>query len=262
MQHYSQRDPRWSRNRLGNSSVTIGSHGCLLTCVSMITSTQPDEANRQITTRGFNSRGELLWYPAGEILGFEYLGWSSGRPMRYPVIAEVPAPAGSSYPTHFIVLIDGNTMIDPWDLSPRPRPRTYPIRSYRNLTTMSKSIDLTEAILIVSTAYQNVFGYPPSRQGSIHDARMIQRGERTQATLEQSYRTEIEQARQRGLGTSDRSAEGFNVMAYVANYEDIRKAFGIKKVSDARHQRTGLYTHYLHHGIKEQRTDTPLSTRK
>jgi hypothetical protein len=127
---------------------------------------------------------------------------------------------------------------------------------------MSKSIDLTEAILIASTAYQNVFGYPPSRQSVIHDARMVQRGERTQATLEQSYRTEIEMARQKGLGTSDRSAEGFNVMAYVANYSDLRKAFGIKKVSDSRGKRKELYAHYMAHGIKEQRTDTPLTTRK
>jgi hypothetical protein len=32
---YSQRDPSWSGTRLGNSSLTIGSHGCLLTAYAM-----------------------------------------------------------------------------------------------------------------------------------------------------------------------------------------------------------------------------------
>ena len=32
-----QRDPRWSAERIGRSSCTVGSDGCLLTCIAMLT---------------------------------------------------------------------------------------------------------------------------------------------------------------------------------------------------------------------------------
>ena len=34
----SQNDSRWERIRLGDSSLTVGGHGCLLTCISMMIS--------------------------------------------------------------------------------------------------------------------------------------------------------------------------------------------------------------------------------
>ncbi len=34
----SQRDPRWSQTKLGQSSLTIGRYGCTTTCISMLTS--------------------------------------------------------------------------------------------------------------------------------------------------------------------------------------------------------------------------------
>jgi hypothetical protein len=228
----------------------------------MIQDRRPDEVNNMLTPRGFNSRGELLWYPAGEILGFAYQGRVRDYRGPFPVICETPPPNGGRYGSHFIILLEGDKILDPWDMSPRPRPRTYSIRNYRVINFKQASMDLTQAIQIVSEAYQEVFGYPPARVASIHDAKLIQSGERTKETLIQSYRTEVEMARQKGLATSDRSAQAFNVMAYASNYGDIRTAFGINQPNEAMGKRRELYGHYMTHGIKEQRTDTPLKVSK
>ena len=36
MIRYSQNSPRWERVKLGQSSLTVGGHGCLITCIAMI----------------------------------------------------------------------------------------------------------------------------------------------------------------------------------------------------------------------------------
>lgn len=41
----AQRDPRWASQRLGNGSVTIGSDGCVITCLAMALDMTPPEIN-------------------------------------------------------------------------------------------------------------------------------------------------------------------------------------------------------------------------
>lgn len=38
MSYFSQRDPRWSKEKIGESSLTVGRMGCCLTSISMLSS--------------------------------------------------------------------------------------------------------------------------------------------------------------------------------------------------------------------------------
>ncbi|MDB2437471.1 hypothetical protein N9W89_02030 [Hellea sp.] len=64
---FSQKDPRWSSERLGNSSDTMGTDGCLVTATSMALAnlgfvTNPSDLNARLTqTDSFTPRGWLIW---------------------------------------------------------------------------------------------------------------------------------------------------------------------------------------------------------
>lgn len=47
-----QRDPRWRDQRIGKSSETIGSAGCLITCIAMMVGERPDEVERTLYRAG------------------------------------------------------------------------------------------------------------------------------------------------------------------------------------------------------------------
>jgi len=42
IKNYSQNDHRWSRKNIGPSSLTIGGHGCLITCIADYAGVHPD----------------------------------------------------------------------------------------------------------------------------------------------------------------------------------------------------------------------------
>ena len=64
---YLQTDPRWAADRLGNSSDTMGSDGCLVTAVAMAVTNRgvpldPDHLNRRLRAAdAFTPRGWLIW---------------------------------------------------------------------------------------------------------------------------------------------------------------------------------------------------------
>lgn len=64
---YSQKDPRWSGDRLGKTSDTMGSDGCLVTAASMALSnlgfsTNPKDLNQRLTqTQSYTNKGWLIW---------------------------------------------------------------------------------------------------------------------------------------------------------------------------------------------------------
>ena len=69
---FSQRSHQWSRDALGSDPVdTIGSSGCALTAVTMVTaaygySTNPQQLNRWLTAHGgYIENDLLLWRQAG-----------------------------------------------------------------------------------------------------------------------------------------------------------------------------------------------------
>jgi len=63
----SQKDTRWSNEKLGTSSVTIGAYGCLLTSVAMVCNyfgknTDPSKLNKDlIEVNGYESGNLLKW---------------------------------------------------------------------------------------------------------------------------------------------------------------------------------------------------------
>ena len=64
---YSQIDPRWKSDRLGNTSDTMGSDGCLVTAASMALTnlgfqTNPKDLNKRLThTKSYTKNGWLIW---------------------------------------------------------------------------------------------------------------------------------------------------------------------------------------------------------
>ena len=56
-----QKDPRWSNKLLGNSYLTIGNYGCLLTCFSMIAEVTPDIFNNRLKAVGGFTGANIYW---------------------------------------------------------------------------------------------------------------------------------------------------------------------------------------------------------
>ena len=64
---FLQKDPRWGQQRLGNTSDSMASDGCLVTAASMALAnlgfqTDPSDLNARLTeTQSFTPRGWLIW---------------------------------------------------------------------------------------------------------------------------------------------------------------------------------------------------------
>jgi len=64
---FLQKDPRWANDRLGKSSDTMGSDGCLVTATAMALGnlgfkTTPADLNKRLTaTDSFTKQGWLIW---------------------------------------------------------------------------------------------------------------------------------------------------------------------------------------------------------
>lgn len=70
---YSQNDPRWERELIGKSKLTVGSHGCLITCIAMACGKTPLEV---LNTLEFTHDGLVLWSENEknfEKLGLEFI---------------------------------------------------------------------------------------------------------------------------------------------------------------------------------------------
>lgn len=64
---FSQKDPRWQSDRLGRTSDTMGSDGCLVTAAAMALTnlgfqTNPKDLNHRLTqTESYTPQGWLIW---------------------------------------------------------------------------------------------------------------------------------------------------------------------------------------------------------
>jgi len=64
---YSQKDPQWASDRLGNTTDTMGAEGCLVTATAMALTnlgfkTNPKDLNARLTaTQSYTDRGWLIW---------------------------------------------------------------------------------------------------------------------------------------------------------------------------------------------------------
>ncbi len=85
----SQRDSRWASIKLGTdaSKTTIGSHGCLVTCLAMVAGTTPDDLNTRLkSVQGFKD-DLVVWSKIKDAIPFDF-----STPLTYDndkVIAEI-----------------------------------------------------------------------------------------------------------------------------------------------------------------------------
>jgi len=135
---FSQKDPRWSGNRLGNSNETIGSKGCAVTSVAMLlqyrgANVDPGKLNTWLTKNsGYDGSGQIFF---DRIVGYDdntcrWLAWDGrGTLPSLPVLNQQLASRkliiaeskrfGSQ--THFVVILgvsaDGKAgfYLDPMD---------------------------------------------------------------------------------------------------------------------------------------------------
>lgn len=134
MNQFSQRDPRWSSHKLGTSRLTIGSHGCAITCIAMMTDATPPSVNATLIKGGGYVAGNLVsWRRAGQLTGLDY----DDKSDYYPRIAEVGGLAG--FDQHFVVVVSPDTIIDPWDGQKKSwRSSGYTFRGWRHLRQPSQ----------------------------------------------------------------------------------------------------------------------------
>lgn len=128
-----QSDSRWAGIRLGTCGVTIGSDGCAATCLSIMLDSTPDWINKVLKEQGGYINGCLMnWAKSASIWGMEYSAITS-KPLFYPCIANVDFNSRTpAIEQHFVILLDEDTMIDPW-LGQEGTPYFYKIINYRNI---------------------------------------------------------------------------------------------------------------------------------
>ena len=120
MTPYSQRDTRWKDVEINGTKLTIGTDGCYLTCLGMVTDTTPDWVVKKI---GFN--GAQINYTGLDKIGLELVEKSNTyddvRVKEHianngfcVVRVDWDGSPKSTEDTHFVLFIGNKRMIDPW----------------------------------------------------------------------------------------------------------------------------------------------------
>jgi len=117
----SQQDEHWSSKKLGFSTdTTIGSDGCLITCLSMIWDSDPIKVNNWLkNNNGYANLNLVVWT---SLPGFEWRGWiyeddkvKDALKKHGSCIIETDFNANPKDGSHFIVAIGNGKIYDPWD---------------------------------------------------------------------------------------------------------------------------------------------------
>lgn len=136
---FSQRDTRWSSQRLGTCSAsTIGNSGCAISCIAMAASSyincNPETMDTYLTKNGGYLNGCLvIWSTGAKIdgtVGFSYVGTSSvGSAANLKCLVDnrrFAIAKSSRFTSHYVIIIGycgyGNKLSDfiywdPFDLS-------------------------------------------------------------------------------------------------------------------------------------------------
>lgn len=139
----SQRDPRWASMQFGSS--TVGQVGCTITGIAILLGTTPDVVlERMRNVGGFKDGNLVIWAKIPEA----FPGITVRREWSYnnddvkqnvPVLVQVDGtPIGA--PTHFVVYIGNQQMIDPWTGQVEPTSKYRPV-SYAVIKGSWQQID-------------------------------------------------------------------------------------------------------------------------
>lgn len=141
---YSQLDPKWKNNRIGNSNVTIGGYGCALTCVAESSKNGDNPATPADLASDrslFTADGSILWNKA-----FAKIGGIAKYERRYeshlPEVKEnqsllVNVSVRTSYGLHWVLWNNGK-ILDPLGGVERSLDY-YPVVGY-NLITWDREV--------------------------------------------------------------------------------------------------------------------------
>lgn len=129
MTPYSQKDKRWAKLVIPNTNLTMGSSGCLITCLASICDILPNEVfNKLKIAHAFNLEGMVIHNIAANALNLTYRGFSSVP--RGVCIGCTNKFAKRGILQHFFVWLDKEGLImDP--LKGLVVRNTYPVISYR-----------------------------------------------------------------------------------------------------------------------------------
>jgi hypothetical protein len=142
---FSQRDPRWARQKVGTGTLTIGRVGCLLTCVASVLTdldvdTDPRRLNTWLTANHGYASDNLFVFKSVQPLGVKLAtlifcpttpapldtikaGFAAGQ----ECIVEVDFQPGGKVEQHWVRLLDETTIADPWQL---PGQEVIPLAHY------------------------------------------------------------------------------------------------------------------------------------
>lgn len=125
----SQRDPRWASKKLGDSKLTIGNYGCLLTSLTMLLNYMgyaetPETVNNTLKRIGGFSGALIIWSKVAQAypkLKFVYRDYNYNNAKvawfvyakALPVLVEVNgARIGAA--KHWVLFKGGQKANDPW----------------------------------------------------------------------------------------------------------------------------------------------------
>ncbi|MDQ3008822.1 MAG: hypothetical protein M3Q81_04475 [bacterium] len=134
---YSQTDPRWSKEKLGFSTSSIGGYGCAITAVSNLhnalfnTNITPSQMNQELKrVKAFSNgrqigKGNLIVWTRVALafprLKFMYRDWnySNSRVWSWinlsPRVPVIVCAKTNFVPQHFFLFIGGGKMVDSLD---------------------------------------------------------------------------------------------------------------------------------------------------
>ena len=150
----SQRDLRWSRQQLGTSNTTIGSHGCTITCIAMLVGTTPDVVNKELKRIGGFANGNLvIWskvptaFPQLTFVKRVNSYNNSDVLANLPCLVEVDFDGSPvTFGNHWVVFIGNKRLLDPWVGQERAT-SVYPI--LKGYAVFKKKVD--ESVIIPVT---------------------------------------------------------------------------------------------------------------
>lgn len=159
---YSQKDPKWAKERLGSGPDTIGQSGCKLSSFCNLGKEMqwfdytPQSLNKLMIKERLYTNGLLI---ADSILA-KYFGLTTEKVKKDPgvlCIAETNYYANKGVPQHFFLYEKGDR-VDPLDLEPNFEKNTYPIVSYR---VFKKIVTTPPVVEVVPPKVEDIIPVPP-----------------------------------------------------------------------------------------------------
>lgn len=134
MKFYSQKDPKWSKEKLGTCTDTIGQSGCKISCYGMFAEKNPSEVNKILKEKKGYTSGCLT----SDAIDLPLLGLKFEGRVYPPIIpnkiciAETDHYKKVGVKQHFFIFSPSdNKRVDPLDLKPDWEENNYRIVSYR-----------------------------------------------------------------------------------------------------------------------------------